>query len=997
MPSCIVKGCPSTSRRRDPSVIMHSFPWDVSRIRIWLQKTGQFENNLDQKVQQVLNGKVNDSFRMCSLHFDNYSYHHEADRRILLKDAVPTIFPPRPQRSLPSTVQQNLPGVETCASVSICTSSDITVSVLTTTSTVVTWSVASAVASTVTTASSQFPGPISSILSISSTVIPLQAKSTLEHPPLQKKLKTGHLSTSYAASTISETVTFSATEPQTTSTVLTSSMSSIIPIQSGSELEIPITQASNSSFKRKSSPERRSVATNTTPFIAHQLQSSKFEKQRKKCKKSLIGIISQKDLAEAGPSTSASFGTVSSRDIDIASQCEMQEIENITHDPAATVPEVEPTEIANLTHSPGEDYNILSGTQFKSTTVITPAEHVYLTALQQQRFEKEHNYCVKLTPVETVSPIFIDRYHQPTKSIITEKVINAEESSQIMPPDNSEPTVIEEGVEEPLEHETTISTFIDIEDTSFHATDMEEEPDDFSEIDSEDNSNTLVPGFEDLYDVNEDVVRDMKFLIFESAFKKLIRMIPCPAKKKSVCRITHYKKNMQGSMFSLHVKCNKGHIRKLWKSQPLVNNTPAGNVLLSAATVVSGNSISKIFTFLKFLNMLSIGRSTFFNHQNNFIFPGIDKQWQKEQKSVIDKLKLAPAYLIGDGQCDSPGFSAKYCTYTLMDAVTKKICAFTVEQLTPTTTSVSLEKMAFKKTLEELIEKDLHIAKIATDRHVSIRKILREQYPYIEHQFDVWHLAKSVGNKIAAGAKNKANEVLNKWIQPIKNHLWWCSRTCGQDPGVLVERWKSLVYHVCDQHEWTDEDSNYTECLHPPLTEEKKNNTKWLTPKLTPHNVLCKIVLNPIILRDIRQLSSFCHTGELEVYHSIVLKYRPKRIHFYMDSMVARTQLAAMDHNNNVGRIRAVVRKATDAGEPMGTVRHRYEYSKARRAWVVKPVYEPTCQDFLFEVMTEIIEMVRNPDDSDWHSRRESLPRNIAPTPRPDPADLLADYMSRFE
>lgn len=46
-------------------------------------------------------------------------------------------------------------------------------------------------------------------------------------------------------------------------------------------------------------------------------------------------------------------------------------------------------------------------------------------------------------------------------------------------------------------------------------------------------------------------------------------------------------------------------------------------------------------------------------------------------------------------------------------------------------------------------------------------------------------------------------------------------------------------------------------------------------------------------------------TGSLEVYHSVILKYAEKRLHFTYDSMRARAQLAVMDNNNNLGRPQA--------------------------------------------------------------------------------------------
>lgn len=47
---------------------------------------------------------------------------------------------------------------------------------------------------------------------------------------------------------------------------------------------------------------------------------------------------------------------------------------------------------------------------------------------------------------------------------------------------------------------------------------------------------------------------------------------------------------------------------------------------------------------------------------------------------------------------------------------------------------------------------------------------------------------------------------------------------------------------------------------------------------------------------------SFCHTGALETYHSMMLKYCPKRLEFEYASMVSSTQLAVVDNNVNIGR-----------------------------------------------------------------------------------------------
>jgi hypothetical protein len=62
------------------------------------------------------------------------------------------------------------------------------------------------------------------------------------------------------------------------------------------------------------------------------------------------------------------------------------------------------------------------------------------------------------------------------------------------------------------------------------------------------------------------------------------------------------------------------------------------------------------------------------------------------------------------------------------------------------------------------------------------------------------------------------------------------------------------------------------------------------------HNALKEVVLNKRLRNDIKYLSEFCHTGNL-VYHSLLLKYVPKRQEFDGDQMDARTTLAVIDHN----------------------------------------------------------------------------------------------------
>ena len=53
-----------------------------------------------------------------------------------------------------------------------------------------------------------------------------------------------------------------------------------------------------------------------------------------------------------------------------------------------------------------------------------------------------------------------------------------------------------------------------------------------------------------------------------------------------------------------------------------------------------------------------------------YLEPSIEKFWKNHQEEVISRVFGSNAILAGDGRCDSPGFSTKYCTYSLMDTST---------------------------------------------------------------------------------------------------------------------------------------------------------------------------------------------------------------------------------------------------------------------------------------------------------------------------------------
>lgn len=110
----------------------------------------------------------------------------------------------------------------------------------------------------------------------------------------------------------------------------------------------------------------------------------------------------------------------------------------------------------------------------------------------------------------------------------------------------------------------------------------------------------------------------------------------------------------------------------------------------------------------------------------------------------------------------------------------------------------------------------------------------------------------------------------------VCNHLRWSAANCNRDSDMLEETWRCVVHHIVNVHEF--EGDVFTKCGHPPLTDDGQSRKKWLTPQSPAHNALKEVVLNKTLLKDIRQLNEFCHTGSVEVYHSLMAKYCPKRL-----------------------------------------------------------------------------------------------------------------------
>ena len=273
---------------------------------------------------------------------------------------------------------------------------------------------------------------------------------------------------------------------------------------------------------------------------------------------------------------------------------------------------------------------------------------------------------------------------------------------------------------------------------------------------------------------------------------------------------------------------------------------------------------------------------------------------------------------MGDGRSDSPGHCAKYGTYSLLDAESGKVLATEVVQSSEVGGAYHCELEGLKRALQVVGTENIH--KLVTDRHRQIAKWLRENLPQILHCFDVWHVAKGISKKLSALGKQTDCGVVERWRHSIINHLYWCAATTEENCGdLLLAKWKSVMEHVCNNHDGFDDDL-FSQCAHQHLDATACRAKEWIENSSKASTKLEQILLPKLLQGDVKRLSTTSQTSSLESFHSVMLMFTPKHTAYTYIGMKARTALAAMHWNANTKRLQA---KTFD-----GTLRYQVDFKK---------------------------------------------------------------------
>ena len=147
------------------------------------------------------------------------------------------------------------------------------------------------------------------------------------------------------------------------------------------------------------------------------------------------------------------------------------------------------------------------------------------------------------------------------------------------------------------------------------------------------------------------------------------------------------------------------------------------------------------------------------------------------------------------------------------------------------------------------------------------------------------------------------------------------------------------------------------------------------------------IVLEKKPLDHLPYLAKFCHTGVLEVYHSLYNKWATKRQHFSYAGMLTRSQLAIMDFSEGSN----LEQTTTEKGEK----HYNVQFSKVTKNWSSKPVKKEKNRSYLHQMIKETIECASKNGCLE-RPVITNLPKNIASVPTPEKSLIIQNQISRF-
>ena len=224
---------------------------------------------------------------------------------------------------------------------------------------------------------------------------------------------------------------------------------------------------------------------------------------------------------------------------------------------------------------------------------------------------------------------------------------------------------------------------------------------------------------QDLYKQELSLARATKVICSLDLLLEVFKKCQKPTCKND----SQVKYHLVGPTVVINWTCPAGHKGKFCSSRD-ANDMKANNLQAAAAIILSGNNFAKIEKMAKFLGLSFISETTFYRLQRLYFVPAVNEWWSWQREQIVEQFLDKEVVVCGDGQCDSPGHTAKNLCYFLMELVSGYIVEVEIRDKRHVgLVSTNMEREALQNALQRL-RTTLNVVEVVTDASPSIKKMI---------------------------------------------------------------------------------------------------------------------------------------------------------------------------------------------------------------------------------------------------------------------------------